>query len=303
MKIRNILAGAAIVALGTSASFAAGTYNLGDVIATFENATGNDLEIDLGSFSSLPLSGGVEDFGNVSSLLTAAGQTVSSTYFSVAAAIDQGSLRGGSTLQITTSSGTLTVLPNTLVYGQNNSSTPSFFGAASADGIPVVSAINSVGGDIQNDAAAGTSGLAASAVIVSALGDPESYTNQSNYASVSLNLETTGAGTLQLWLLSSATPGTSGKQGANQGPYTTAVELGFFSLSSSGELVGIFMPEPSTYALISGVVTRCRNAAFTETSRAFIRAKGSLSASRSLKRPPIVACAIIPEIEDSLCYK
>jgi hypothetical protein len=257
MKIHNILAGAAILALGSGAAYAQNgpSYSYGDIIATFENSTGTDVEFNLGLESSLPTTAGsTEDFGNVSSLLSANGQSVSSTYFSVAADLT-GSLKGGATTLVNTAQGTITALPNTIFVGQNNSSTPSFVGNASANSTPVNNAINTVGTDISEETALGSTGLAAEGVAVSATGDPDSYTNSANYGQVSLNLETTGAGTLQLWLLTSQTPGTSGKSGINEGPFTGAYDIGYFTLSSSGELTFTPVPEPSTYAAILGALT------------------------------------------------
>jgi hypothetical protein len=253
MKMK-LLAGTALLALGAVAAHAQPAYNYGDLLVTFENSTGTDVEYNVGLVTALPTSGTV-DFGNVSSALAANGQSVSSTLWAVGGDLTA-SLKGGATTTVNTGLGAITALPNAIIETQNNSSTPSFVGNASANSTPVNNAINSVGTDISlQTSTVGTSGLGLDGVAVNAAGDSNSFTGQQNYANSSLALETTGAGTAQLWLLTSQTPGTSGKSGSNEGPFTGAYDIGTFSLSSSGELTFTAIPEPSTYAAILGALT------------------------------------------------
>jgi hypothetical protein len=254
MKLK-LMTGAALMALGAFSAHAQNgpSYAPGDLIATFENSTGTDVEFNLGLVTSLPTSG-TEDFGNVSSFLTSNGQTVSSTFFAVAAALTA-PITGGPTTTVNTGLGAITALPNALVLTQNNLNTPSFVDSPSANSTPPNGAVANVGGDISITTAMSTSGLGAQGIAVSASGDSNSYTNQANYQNVSTNLEVTGPGTAQLWLLTSQTPGTSGKKSVNEGPFTGAYDIGTFSLSSGGELTFTAVPEPSTYAAILGALT------------------------------------------------
>jgi hypothetical protein len=223
------------VGLATAAAQTPPAYVPGDLIATFENPSGTDIEFNLGLATSLPASG-TEDFGNVASYLSANGQTVATTEWSVAAGV-AGDIKGGAATPVNTAAGTVSALPNSLWITQNNSAIPAFVGSASATATPVNSAIATVGTDISvQTATVGPSGLGLKGVAVNAAGDPDSYTSQGYYANVSLNLETLGSGTASLWLLTATTPGVSGKSGTNEGPINGAVDLGSFSLSGTGEL-------------------------------------------------------------------
>jgi hypothetical protein len=236
MKIRIAPIIAAFL-LGASHAFSQTppAYSPPDLILTFEDAAGTDVEFNLGPATSLPASG-TEDFGNVSSCLTANGQTLASTDWSVAAGFT-GEINGGAGTTVNTALGTLTVLPNAIWLTQANGAQPSFVGSASANSTPVNDAIESVGTDISLQTnTVGTAGIGLLGVAVSAAGDPNSYTSQGSFSNVSTDLETSGHGSAALWLLTSTTPGTSGKSGTDEGPFNGAYDLGVFSVSASGEL-------------------------------------------------------------------
>jgi hypothetical protein len=259
MKMK-LFAGAALLAMGAIAAHAQpGTYTPGDLLVTFENTSGNDVELNLGLVTSLPTAGTL-DFGNVSSL------GVTSDPWSVIADVDANALKGGATQIVNTGLGALTVLPQTLVYTQNNSSTPSFVGSASAQSSPVKTAFDSVGTDIATNTVSpatyatpvtltSPSSVTYYGISTVAGADTIDYTNKVPFAGIGSALETTGTGSSALWLLTSQIPGTSGKSGVNEGPFTGAYDIGTFNLSSSGELTFTAIPEPSTYAAILGALT------------------------------------------------
>lgn len=264
MKSKFILA-SALLAIGVVAAHAQSgpSYTTTDLVVSFENPAGTDLEFNLGAATSLPTTG-TEDFGSVSSFLTSNGQTVGTTLWSVAAQAGGGFSGQTPTLAVPTSSGTVTALGNAFWISENTSNTPSFVGSASPSSQPVNTAISAVGVDIATNPALAGSGLGALGVAVSAQGDPNSYTKQGSYANVSTDLEVTGNGTAQLWLLTATTNGTNASGGrngtpaTNEGPFNGATDLGTFALSSGGDLTFTAftaIPEPSTYAAILGALT------------------------------------------------
>jgi len=262
MKSTLIFA-SAVLALGAVAAHAQGpAYSNGDLVVAFENPTGTDVEFNLGLVTALPTSG-TEDFGNVSSYLTSNGQSVSSTLWSVAAGFG-GSVSGVPAapfpITVQTSSGAVSVLPAGLAISENTASQPGFVGNSATAAVTVNNSIATVGTDISaQTSTVGTSGLGLLGVAVNAAGDTASYTNQASYQNVSTDLEVTGSGSSQLWLLTSTAAGTgTGFHKANEGAINGATDLGTFALSSGGELTFTAftaIPEPSTYAAILGALT------------------------------------------------
>src|SRR5579863_5095226 len=117
MKSRLLLA-SAVFAMGAVAANAqlGPAYTTPDLVLTFENPTGTDLEFNLGTAVSLPSSGTV-DFGNFASFLTSNGQTVSSTLWAVAAdagGVTKGTPAGGYPIAVSTFSGTVNALPGAI---------------------------------------------------------------------------------------------------------------------------------------------------------------------------------------------
>jgi hypothetical protein len=263
MKSRLLLASAAL-SLGAVVAHAANgpTYTTPDLVLTFENPSGTDLEFNLGVATALPSSGTV-DFGNFASFLTSNGQTVSSTLWAVAAdagGATKGAPPAGYPIAVSAYSGTVNALPGAIWLSETSSNPPSPLSTAlpAATLTSVEGSIGAVGTDISTNTALGSSGLAAQGVAVSATGDGNSYTGQSSYGNLSADLEVTGSGSSQFWLLTSTTPGTgSGKSATAEGPLAQGVDLGVFSLSNTGELTftATAIPEPSTYAAILGVIT------------------------------------------------
>ena len=261
MKMK-LFAGAALLAMGAIAAHAQpGTYTPGDLLVTFENTSGNDVELNLGLVTSLPTAGTL-DFGNVSSL------GVTSDPWSVIADVDANLLKGGASQIVNTGLGALTVLPQTLVYTQNSTlvGNPTFTGSASANSSPVKTAFDSVGTDIASNTVSpatyatpitltSPSSVTYYGISTVAGADSIDYTNKVPGVNLSTALETTGTGSSALWLLTSQIPGTSGKSGVNEGPFTGAYDIGTFNLSSTGELTFTAIPEPSTYAAILGALT------------------------------------------------
>jgi hypothetical protein len=250
MKMK-LFVGAALLAIGSVSAHA--QYVSGDLIATFENPSGNDVEYNLGLVTSLPTSG-TEDFGNVGADLTAAGQSLGAATWSVIGTVGPNDIRGGATTLIQTGLGAITAQPQAIVLTQNDGSTPSFVGSPSAESNATYSAVGTVGVDISTQVTLHDVGSGGGAV-VNAAADTASYTNNVPGTEVSNNLQNGLNSSSQLWVLTSQIAGTSGKSGTNEGPFTGAFDIGTFNLSSSGELTFTAIPEPSTYAAILGALT------------------------------------------------
>jgi hypothetical protein len=85
-----------------------------------------------------------------------------------------------------------------------------------------------------------------------------SLTKLGPHGVISANLEVAKSDTLQSWPLTSTTPGAgSWTKGVNEGPLALGVDLGTFSLSSSGELTSTagYIPKPSIYIAVSGMIS------------------------------------------------
>jgi hypothetical protein len=255
MKLKIIIA-SSFLALGAVAAHAqtGPVYATPDLILSFENPTGNDVEFNLGTVTALSTTGTI-DFGNFSSYITGAGQTVGTTLWSVAA--DAGGQTRGvpSNNPYTSRVAGVTTLPGAIILTENDGLTPSAIGSSYITLSNVETAIRSVGVDISFNPALAVSGLGASGVSVSATGDTISYTSQSSYGNISSELEGTGPGSSQVYVLTSTTPGTGSHN--PEGPLATATDIGTMTLSSGGELTfaGVSaIPEPSTYGAILGVL-------------------------------------------------
>lgn len=207
------------------------SYGVTDLVVGFQTAgSTNDLQMNLGPVSALPKSGS-EDFGNVNTLLSSAGLSLSSSYWSVAAQL--GGSNGGPTTVI---SGT-PYLPDAFWLTQSGTSAPSaisFNGAVGANNL-----ISEVGLDPYTNAykALGGSALGNVAFVVPTA-DMVSYASIAPYGlTVGFSpIETLGVGTASFWAFNSVTPGTSSKGGVQQGNLQPTL-LGSFAVTSSGDLV------------------------------------------------------------------
>lgn len=268
MNLKFLSAAAALACASIPAFAQQIPYAANDLVVAFDNGGSTDFEINLGLATNLPNGNGATlDFGNVTTGLTAAGQTVSNTAWGVVAA-QNGASPYNTTLSITNGTGGTVTVANDAIWTTSSSGTPVLANQpATSTGFPA-GQIQGTGSDISNLVSGGTvistvfattnGATTTKGVTVSTTGDANSFANTSDYDNLNSSyLTTTGAGSAQLWVLASSTPGGTGKGAANAGPLNAYFDLGTFSLSSTGELTFTAIPEPSTYAAILGALTIC----------------------------------------------
>jgi hypothetical protein len=238
---------------GAVASAQVSTVNAGDLIlGVQQSGAANVLEIDLGSVANLTSSFNAD----ISSALTAAGlSNLSLDSWSIAAAV------GGANAGASTTLGSSSYLPHAFWVTQ-----ASGYGSVSSLSFNSATVINtnvvSLGTNLGGLASVGTTGLLANAAVVSA-SDATSYATYeggNNYglgsALSTASIETTGAGSADLYGYNSLTPGVKvSKTVTTMQSDLLPTLLGTFTLSSTGELsfTATAIPEPSTYAMILGV--------------------------------------------------
>jgi hypothetical protein len=262
----NYLIVAALALVGVVAH-AQVPYSGGDLIVGIQEAGDpNNLEIDLGNIGNFQAS---KDLGNISAALSSAGFTtgVSGVSWSVAGAL------GGANAGSPTNIAGVSYLPRTFWITQQQTtgagiqgSSVSSIGFTSASGVNTNVSSVGVGLATASVAPLGSTGTFLGGALIL----PTSYTaSYSNYESIvggsnyglsnslsAANIEQTGAGSADLYVLASLTPGSvSGRTTITQSPLLPSY-LGTFDLSSTGELsftaAGSAIPEPSTYAMVLG---------------------------------------------------
>lgn len=249
MNTKTLLA-AALVALGATAAQA--QYTTGSLVIGFQDSVdsgiSNDVQIVLpaSDLTNVLTTGGTIDFGNVSSLLSAAGLPLSAnTTWSVASQL------GGSNAGPTTTIGSTSYLPAAFFVTQSGSATPPSVTFTTAQ-IPN-GAIQTVGLDTSSNSSSFADGTA----YVVPLTDSAAYANEAPYGLTTgfASIGSSVGSTANFFAYNATTPGTTGKHGTVEGPLSPTLVSGQFEVTSTGELEFVAIPEPSTYAAILGALT------------------------------------------------